>query len=619
MNTVRVTFGIPQLYYADPDEIPGLWFLKGQAGLTGSPILASIMNTHFDIGVAGVDEDGSAVRWADSVRIKGFNSDRGVLHVQSRGSSADFVAYGNGILEGFRAIGSQPGPNSAQGRAEHPHYDSWLDARPWPPTFTDLYNVDDSGGLRRYHYGPWQQHPWKGVNASNGNRYYGTAWNNVYGNAGPYSDRSPDLLLVLEALSSAYSRDTEGDDIEWAFDWGYLVSTDRFKWSIERFQTDAHQMSFNLQLTWRHRVALRNDPTRTVLANLDARVQFLGDVIVAGVGDGISVPLGTVRMFVGHSSDPNAFSYSCDPGVSGYSDDGLRVWRDLLLEDLSLTRDRALEWLIPQLRPFTAMSYASAAESCMVSVDENLLESLPELPELLALKGVDEILDLWKRFNLGHLWSGVKTVAIANLLIAFGVRPTMDMVDKFAKALNKSIDASGVFHGSYRVDLGHYNRAEDDIPSHLRLPGAHAVVRTKVRFRRRLDTALGFLGALHRYGALPSFSNLYELLPFSFVADWGVGVGSLLSSYENLALSLVTDPADIVHSYRIHLPRVIDQRAHSENQLISAEFGNVELYLRELSAYVPTPRFGDTIYSGTPDFQQIPLLIAGSLGVALSS
>jgi hypothetical protein len=111
-------------------------------------------------------------------------------------------------------------------------------------------------------------------------------------------------------------------------------------------------------------------------------------------------------------------------------------------------------------------------------------------------------------------------------------------------------------------------------------------------------------------GILPKPSNLWDLVPFSFIANWITGVGANIRRLEYIAV-LATIPAYYVHSYTIASPFTLDELQGWNLGSESVAPLTFKIYYRDVSLYVPLMRdteFGFALPSSVP-----PLAVIGSL------
>jgi hypothetical protein len=122
-----------------------------------------------------------------------------------------------------------------------------------------------------------------------------------------------------------------------------------------------------------------------------------------------------------------------------------------------------------------------------------------------------------------------------------------------------------------------------------------------------LSAAVG----LDALGLLPKASNLWDLLPFTFVVNWFTGVGEAIRRAE-YAMFLATIPAYYVHSYTLSSPLSDDELDLLKMSSSISEPACLRVYVRDVTKRPPFPRdtrLGFGLPSGIPSL--------GSLGSLL--
>lgn len=216
----------------------------------------------------------------------------------------------------------------------------------------------------------------------------------------------------------------------------------------------------------------------------------------------------------------------------------------------------------------------------------SIAKSLPQIAEALRILGkiakrdisfltCKEILDL-----------ATSTVLQAN----FEWRPYQSIVTQYLPSMASTLSSLGDI---YKNSIG-YGSFSFKINNDLGRKEVTLLTRTKLV----MDASpSGFLSALLGFdalGLLPKTSNLWDLLPFSFIANWFTGVGSAMRRAE-YSLLLMNIPAYFVHTYTITSPFTSEELDSFETSSSGDQAAGIRLYYRDVTLYSPLPmdsRFG---------------------------
>jgi hypothetical protein len=117
--------------------------------------------------------------------------------------------------------------------------------------------------------------------------------------------------------------------------------------------------------------------------------------------------------------------------------------------------------------------------------------------------------------------------------------------------------------------------------------------------------------ALDSNGLLPLPSRLWDLIPFSFVADWFTGMSDRLRSAEIYAFSNFFTFDYLIHSYW-----VMQDNSASFPLLTAVTPVTSSWYRRELSRIIPRPQDSPFNFDSQP--VRVNYLTAGSLIVSVT-
>jgi hypothetical protein len=140
---------------------------------------------------------------------------------------------------------------------------------------------------------------------------------------------------------------------------------------------------------------------------------------------------------------------------------------------------------------------------------------------------------------------------------------------------------------------------------------SHLMTRSKIVLDVSARALASSLLGYDALGILPKVSNLWDLVPFSFVANWFTGIGASIKRAEYSAF-LGTIPAYYVHSYAISSP--FEDSELTKWNLVSNRNDplSLRLYYRDVSLFVPLPRdsrFGFGIPTNLPPVGVVSALL----------
>jgi hypothetical protein len=245
--------------------------------------------------------------------------------------------------------------------------------------------------------------------------------------------------------------------------------------------------------------------------------------------------------------------------------------------------------------------YAIAPSSCFSAVDAFLdaesdigvdsLQNLYKIPQIasaipqlkegidllsrllrrdLSLVTLKELLDL---VTSTHLQANFQWLPYYRLFIVY--LPQMISTLRSARHTSKRL----VGYGSFSFDLSNCFGRES----------VHLVTRSKIVLDESLLGLLSTLIDFDVLGIVPKASNLWDLIPFSFVANWFTGVGASIKRAEYSAL-IATVPAYFVHTYTLSSPLHRDELTSLQMVNAASEPSSLRIFRRDVTTYPPVPR-----------------------------
>lgn len=196
------------------------------------------------------------------------------------------------------------------------------------------------------------------------------------------------------------------------------------------------------------------------------------------------------------------------------------------------------------------LSSVDAIDKFSVRLKINQIEASQDLFGLLALVDVVKLLKSIRTLNAGSatsvLLKMLDLLADARLVYSFALAPTYDdvrtIVDRaraFRNRYSQSLLSEQTIHGKH----------EQLIPSTLEgsFTETNLTVRSKLRVKLHADSLLTIL-PLRAAGLLPNLSTLWEVIPFSFVADWVFPIGTALEFADDSMLIQGFESSYTLHS-----------------------------------------------------------------------
>ena len=264
---------------------------------------------------------------------------------------------------------------------------------------------------------------------------------------------------------------------------------------------------------------------------------------------------------------------------------------ELLREDKSSTAN-AIEYTFSEnlgdFRPSVMMSFVDAAKK-LNAFRSNYIEVIGESEELLHLApSIKDALAAFMHARDGNLIDAALSVgdflSSTYLLASFGWRPAVsnsrELLEK-AKRVGDSfkiLSAARTVNGKFSYDFSQ---------SYKGYSGLHLKTRSKVRFRGVDEGFVLQAMKLDSIGLLPSSSNLWDLLPFSWLADYFVNLGTRLTVVDSIILAILNGIEFATHSYEIS--GNIPVSFLNQNELIGDTLAppTFSVYFREVSRVVP--------------------------------
>lgn len=162
--------------------------------------------------------------------------------------------------------------------------------------------------------------------------------------------------------------------------------------------------------------------------------------------------------------------------------------------------------------PVQEKDYGDLAMEAAQTVDANQVNMIAFVRDLKDIKSL-----IPKLQNLTKL----KTLSGNYLSVEYGVLPTIDDIKSIIEAckrLKPYIDKNG-----FKIYTAGFSDALDQDDNHFEL-----TQRIKLAVDDEDDLLQAVIHSLENIGVFPTFENVWDLVPYSFVIDWLIDVGGLL-------------------------------------------------------------------------------------------
>lgn len=205
------------------------------------------------------------------------------------------------------------------------------------------------------------------------------------------------------------------------------------------------------------------------------------------------------------------------------TEDWLMPWQ---LRELVTKYNVLLDWGEASLPEQDFGILADAAAKQVSAQNRNMLEFLKDLRHPTKLIPKLRNMEALKQFARGSKADKAKALADDYLCVKYGIMPTIADLKSIVKAFKKNVNLDK--KGRIIVNARHKAEAPHEYGKYTLEQHAKLCV-------AKDDSGLrAFARALDNIGVFPSFSNLWDLIPYSFVIDWFVGIGGLLDRLDGI-------------------------------------------------------------------------------------
>lgn len=258
--------------------------------------------------------------------------------------------------------------------------------------------------------------------------------------------------------------------------------------------------------------------------------------------------------------------------------------------------------------------YSSADAITQLDIDSNFFESVPQLPALLSVVGLG--MKTWSdlrkflRGDFSVLSSLCHDISAAVLAYQYGVVPAKSDVENLASLIRK--DLNGAI-GKLQVVRGSFDYTFDrEYASYVGEGSLTLKTRSKIVLNGLSPLPELLIGA-GSVGFKPTLANLWDLVPFSFVADWFFNLSDRYADIDSAVLLHLVGPSYYVHSYKVVYTPSLDELTWAglgiQSQIRAARF------IRDVSRITPVPRETKIDFRAPPSLQKRLVSIGALLGV----
>lgn len=260
---------------------------------------------------------------------------------------------------------------------------------------------------------------------------------------------------------------------------------------------------------------------------------------------------------------------------------------------------REIEKDFHNIRPTYFLSSADCIDTLIDGIDDNLIEALSQISSVFDVfpdtsKAISVLRNLVAGHKITSLAEALDLITSWRLKTKFGIDPNIGLLEQqlpkipyIIDSINKLSTGSGVVvsRGSFKHHFD-FNYGRHDV---------NLTTRTKVVARASSSEAFAKLMGVHSMGLLPVPSRAWDLVPFSFVADWFINIGQRMADLENATILSLLNIESFTHSYLIRSPITEGELAmeglkpYQVGGIDRDDYPTLHFFKREVSKYLPLP------------------------------
>lgn len=210
--------------------------------------------------------------------------------------------------------------------------------------------------------------------------------------------------------------------------------------------------------------------------------------------------------------------------------------------------------LLPDIRTSAVKSASEALSNAFDVLTTNHIETISELRDIGALLSPIKVFRRWYAVYKGKADMSFTAILddLTDLKLAweFAIDPSLaavsEIVEKSA-ALKSRLAGSDVprvvqSHGSFTYDLS------EDFPEYS---GTELITRTKIVVSLGASSGIMTMLGARALGIMPSLSNMWDIMPMSFILDWFTNMDDQLQLLDDQVFAKCLDLSYCVHSFSI--------------------------------------------------------------------
>ena len=269
------------------------------------------------------------------------------------------------------------------------------------------------------------------------------------------------------------------------------------------------------------------------------------------------------------------------------------------------------------IRCSSFQSGSSALDDLLGTISGNLVETLGEASEFVEI--IPQLRDSiraivgFRRGNVPETVKGIlDVVADLRLMQSFAIQPDIELVGETLPALSdlmrrmseSSTDGLVFGYGKFEYEFANSEFGRET---------SKLVTRTRIAVERGENPTLQRILGARAMSLLPSPSALWDLVPYSFVVDWFLDIGSRIRDLESVGLIALMNFKVFTHTYLITSPLTAMELGGyglAPSQVPGSR-PELRVFVRDVSSYIPPPRSG--LYDFAMPTRLPNWLTAGSL------
>lgn len=261
------------------------------------------------------------------------------------------------------------------------------------------------------------------------------------------------------------------------------------------------------------------------------------------------------------------------------------------LDQLANNFRRSVDLQYRDLTTGALFSTVDAFQQAEGYLGTNILQNLAKIPDIasslpMIKEGISVMSRILKRdMSLATLREVLNLATSTNLQANFQWRPFLSVFTEYIPLMISTFSSLGI-NSERAIGRGSFMKA---LPSAFGRESVTVSIRTKIVLGTSPKGLLSAILAVDALGALPKVSNLWDLIPFSFAANWFTGIGGAIRRAET-SLLLATIPAYYVHTYKVTSPLTSKELSDLGATTFEDETACLVLFYRDVSFYTPTPR-----------------------------